>query len=551
MKTWTENNGFSISQNKSSVCTFTRKRTILPSHIQLGPYLFAHKNSVKYLGITLDRKLLWRDHIQQIIKRTENSINIIRVFTKSTWGADPNTALLFYQSLVRSIMDYGSILYGSASDTQLRKIDIVKNKCLRLCLGLLNTTPINTMEVETCEPPLPLRRQFLSDKFVMKLYAKKSECINSLHKLFILNLTSPYWSKKKSPVMVNSYQSLLVNSSHCYTINADPYYTISYNDFLHEIKVHYLKITEYDSPGLTNKLFQYESKHKWPNSEYIFTDGSKIDDQTGCAFYHENKNYYEMFKLPDESSIFTAEQYAVQKAMEYAKSSPHFNYVIFTDCKSLVDKLRSTNKITKVDKIYAKILSVHGELKQMNKNLEIVWIKGHIGIKSNETVDHYAKTAVTMGRTTTESMLPPSDLTPIFRRNLKLKWQNIYEDSLSGAVYKQIQPTIRQKTWFHNLVNRQFIKTITRLRTNHALYPKYQHKIGQTNNPNCLCGEIGDLQHIILECPLHITHRDLLLEEIYKLKAEAPFNLTTLLASDNLSIFNSIFGFIKRSSIRI
>lgn len=36
-------NGFSISENKSTICTSTRKRTQFPSSIKLGPYQFPHK----------------------------------------------------------------------------------------------------------------------------------------------------------------------------------------------------------------------------------------------------------------------------------------------------------------------------------------------------------------------------------------------------------------------------------------------------------------------------------------------------------------------------
>ncbi|KAJ8912356.1 hypothetical protein NQ315_014723 [Exocentrus adspersus] len=67
--TWTQQNGLNISLNKSATCVFNRKRIQYPATIKLGPYNLVNKNTVKYLGLFLDRKLLWKDHIQHVIKK--------------------------------------------------------------------------------------------------------------------------------------------------------------------------------------------------------------------------------------------------------------------------------------------------------------------------------------------------------------------------------------------------------------------------------------------------------------------------------------------------
>lgn len=68
---------------------------------------------------------------------------------------------------------------------------------------------------------------------------------------------------------------------------------------------------------------------------------------------------------------------------------------IFTDCKSLVDKLCSSNILRKINNILVEILMLHRLMLKNNKNLEIVWIKGHFEIKSNEIVDMLAKAIIT------------------------------------------------------------------------------------------------------------------------------------------------------------
>ena len=48
----------------------------------------------------------------------------------------------------------------------------------------------------------------------------------------------------------------------------------------------------------------------------MFTDGSVIKNETGCAFKYESVEMQS--HLPKFTSIFTAELVAIQKAIEYA-----------------------------------------------------------------------------------------------------------------------------------------------------------------------------------------------------------------------------------------
>ena len=51
------------------------------------------------------------------------ALNLIRVVAHTSWGADQHTLLHLYRSLVRSKLDYGCIVYGSAKNSYLRMLD--------------------------------------------------------------------------------------------------------------------------------------------------------------------------------------------------------------------------------------------------------------------------------------------------------------------------------------------------------------------------------------------------------------------------------------------
>ena len=68
---------------------------------------------------------------------------------------------MVYMSLIRSHLEYGSPVYGSASDATLRRLDVFQNVFLRMCLGALRCTRVGYLEVKINIPPLSLRRDGL------------------------------------------------------------------------------------------------------------------------------------------------------------------------------------------------------------------------------------------------------------------------------------------------------------------------------------------------------------------------------------------------------
>ena len=64
------------------------------------------------------------------------ALNLLKVLSHTSWGADRTTLLHLYRSSIRSKLDYGSIVYGSARKSYLQMLDTVHNQGLRLALEL-------------------------------------------------------------------------------------------------------------------------------------------------------------------------------------------------------------------------------------------------------------------------------------------------------------------------------------------------------------------------------------------------------------------------------
>ena len=48
-----------------------------------------------------------------------------------------------FRSITRLILDYGAVVYGSGSETNLKTLDNITNEALRIASGAFKTTPVN------------------------------------------------------------------------------------------------------------------------------------------------------------------------------------------------------------------------------------------------------------------------------------------------------------------------------------------------------------------------------------------------------------------------
>ena len=98
---WGKSVKLEFSGQKTELITFTKKRripnnlSIAVSDVQTRP-----SNTVKYLGITLDTKLKWRQHLQRICLIAKKPVMGIRRLSRLTWG--PNRLVL--SKILHSIM---------------------------------------------------------------------------------------------------------------------------------------------------------------------------------------------------------------------------------------------------------------------------------------------------------------------------------------------------------------------------------------------------------------------------------------------------------------
>ena len=114
--TWGQQWGFKFSVAKSYGIIFTRNHNIPNITLKIGDVPIPINDSVRFLGLHFDRRLNWSVHIEQILTRCQKSLNLLKIISGTSWGADRQSLLMVYKALIRSKLDYGLIVYDLATD---------------------------------------------------------------------------------------------------------------------------------------------------------------------------------------------------------------------------------------------------------------------------------------------------------------------------------------------------------------------------------------------------------------------------------------------------
>ena len=92
---------------------------------------------------------------------------------------------------------------------------------------------------------------------------------------------------------------------------------------------------------------------RFKNYQQIYTDGSKEDSKVGCAVISDNHRTLQ--RIPDDSSIFTAEAKAVDLALDFISTCDANNkFIIFYSFSVLKAINHTSSKNPQIQKLYKK-----------------------------------------------------------------------------------------------------------------------------------------------------------------------------------------------------
>lgn len=421
----------------------------------LGPTAFidntiiAPKYHIKILGIIFDQHLNFNEHLNYAIKKGYTAISSLQIITRRKQRIELSTIKTLIVTVIAPRISYGSSIWLNHS----------MNQALR-----------------------PLNRALA--RAATGCWSTASYCSS----IILLPTLPIYWLAEINAKME---EALLNNKYNDYTITRK----------LDSSKEYHPSI-DYSIP-ITGYIKNQEDMTLITDPLRLFTDGSKYTHNNTTVvgasviiMQYNTVKFQQRYKLTQETSVFEAEWFAIQQALELISKLPDNQTVhLLSDSLSCLHALASerfTN--TTVDMLKRKIF----QLKSREINVCLWHSKAHIGIIGNEAADSAAKSAAIDGNAASITIKNSKQIRKLITADIMPLINKEYINHKMGYTIKSFCENIFDRRRALMVINRASAKIYSgHINTLHHLT-----RMSSYDNAQCQCGETQDIIHILTRCVL-------------------------------------------------
>ncbi|UYV84687.1 hypothetical protein LAZ67_X003096 [Cordylochernes scorpioides] len=166
------------SKTVSSVFHLNNHKANRPLKLTFCNKPLSHDPCPKYLGVTLDRSLTFRQHLEKTRDKLKTRNNIMTRLAGTTWGCGADTLRTTALALVYSVAEYCAPVWERSSHTD--SIDAQLNQTMRLITGNMRPTPIDWLPYLSNIAPPDLRRKKSTSNLLSKIKANTKLPINTV-----------------------------------------------------------------------------------------------------------------------------------------------------------------------------------------------------------------------------------------------------------------------------------------------------------------------------------------------------------------------------------
>ena len=350
----------------------------------------------KYLGVTFDRKLKFRSHIDNIVAKGTKYALAIAGIAKSSWGPSFKHLRQLFTAVAAPRMDYAAIIWHRPKDTrtaptmaQLQALSSVQGRIMRAITGCFRTTAITAMEHETA---LLSPQWRLTNKILRTITRMATTATN--HPIHALITRA---AKHGSPPYLSNIENLIKNYpqyiqpglEHISPYIRPPWWSLAAS----------IEISPFDKDKAA-KAHQKRLQQMSRKDLVVYTDGSGHNGHIGAAMHSPTINLTkgQYVGTDNTHNVYGAELTAIQMATRLfeEKIDEYSNVYIFVDSQPAIQAVASPKRQSGqyiIKKILDAIDRIHETKPTCNVHIE--WVPGHKNITGNEHADQAAKAAAT------------------------------------------------------------------------------------------------------------------------------------------------------------
>ena len=157
-----------LNPTKSAAINFSANIEEKQPEWEINKTKINNVDTMRYLGVWLDRKFTFEEHVKQVVRRASGDIAKLARLITNKFQLAPTTIVRLYLARTRPKIEYGLNLYVNSEKT-LEKLNKIQNKFLRLAFRAARHTPIDILQMCSTVPPFELRRNLLLLRFCARL----------------------------------------------------------------------------------------------------------------------------------------------------------------------------------------------------------------------------------------------------------------------------------------------------------------------------------------------------------------------------------------------
>ena len=165
-----------MNPTKSQAILLTRRRPDSIPRLDICPWT----ENIKYLGLNLDTKLTFTHHINLITHRAIGALIKLFPLLSRNSQLSLHNKLLLYKMIIRPSMTYASPAWHFTSDSNIKSLQVVQNKFLRIIGDFPRRTKIENIHKALTIEPISSYILKTTNKFFSSSQTNKNPIISSI-----------------------------------------------------------------------------------------------------------------------------------------------------------------------------------------------------------------------------------------------------------------------------------------------------------------------------------------------------------------------------------